>query len=198
MYFAGFDGGSINIGHFDISLDNKIITENILSLVDKHCQRVSCITLRDDQWVNASISAAFIFLPTNQAIYGFPSGGVPVWNHMEILEFQRVASITHQIVEDSGIFVVICTPNQHQMVWAMAGAAGWAEDHVSMAVCKVPMYKDANMTRRSLVISVWKKIEAPIDCDIPQPKEDTWFNTHVEEEWTMKDGQPLRGTIYTV
>ena len=113
---------------------------------------------------------------------------------MEMLQFQKVASITHRVVEDSGLFVVICTPKQHQMVWTMAGVAGWEEDHVSMVLCKVPVYKDTDTTKRSLIISVWKKIEAPPECHLPQPKEDAWFDTHVEDEWTMKDGQPLRGT----
>ena len=50
------------------------------------------------------------------------------------------------------------------------------------------------MTKRCLLVSVWKKLYAPIDVAIPKPKEDAWFDPHVQEEWTMKDGQPLRGT----
>ena len=64
----------------------------------------------------------------------------------------------------------------------MAGAARWTEDHVTMAVCKEPIYKATSMTKRSLLISVWKKIFAPIDLDIRKPKEDTWFDTHVEQD----------------
>ena len=133
-------------------------------------------------------------MPTNEAIYGILSQEVPKWNQMEMEEFGTVARLIHAIVEDSGIFVVVYTPNQHQMVWSMAGAAGWTEDHVTMAVCKVPIDKVTSLTKQSLLISVWKKIYAPIELDIRKPEEDTWFDTHLEEDWTIKDGQPLRGT----
>ena len=101
---------------------------------------------------------------------------------MEMEEFGTVARLIHAIVEDSGIFVVVRTPNQHQMVWNMAGAAGWTEDHVTMAVCKVPIYKATSLTKRSLLISVWKKIYALIELDIRKPEEDTSFDNHVEED----------------
>ena len=110
-----------------------------------------------------------------------------------MLEFGKVAGLSHKTMKDGGIFLVTCTPNQHQMVWAMAGAVGWTQDQLSTTFCKVPIYKDADMTKRCLLISVWKKLYAPIDVAIPKPK-DAWFDPHVQEEWTMKDGQPLRST----
>ena len=36
--------------------------------------------------------------------------------------------------------------------------------------CKVPIYKDVDMTKRCLLISVWKKLYAPIDVAISKPK----------------------------
>ena len=193
MLFEGFDGGSINIGHINETVDTTTNKDNILSIVDKHCQLKGCITQREGEWVNASVSVAYIFVPTNEAIYGIPSQEVPKWNQMEMEEFGIVARLIHAIVEDNKIFVVVCTPNQHQMVWNMAGVAGWREDHVTMAVCKVPIYKETPMTKRSLLISVWIKLFAPIDLDIRKPKEDTWLDTHVKQDWTIKDGQPLTG-----
>ena len=115
--------------------------------------------------MNASVSVAYIFVPTSEAIYGIPSQEVPKWNQMEMEEFGTVTRLIHAIVEDSRIFVVVCTPNQHQMVCSMAGAAGWTEDHVTMAVCKVTIYKATSLTKRSLLISVWKKIYAPIELE---------------------------------
>ena len=70
-----------------------------------------------------SVSSSFMFLPTNEAIYGVPSGKVPKWNRIEVPEFGRVARLTHGTVENGGTFVVVCMPNQHQFVLAMAGAA---------------------------------------------------------------------------
>ena len=51
--------------------------------------------------MNASDSVAYIFVPTNEAIYGIPSQEVPKWNQMEMEEFGIVARIIHAIVEDS-------------------------------------------------------------------------------------------------
>ena len=115
---------------------------------------------------------------------------MPKWNQIELLEVGKIARLSQETAEDDVIFVVICTPDQHQMVLAMVGAAGWTEDHV----CKVPIYKEANMTKRCLIISVCKKTYALADLEIPRPEEDTWFDTYVEDEWTMKDGKPLRGS----
>ena len=39
-----------------------------------------------------------------------------------------------------------------------------------------------------------EKVEAAPDLEIARPNTDTWFDTQTEEDWTMKDGQPLRGT----
>ena len=116
MFFEGFDGGSINIGHINEAVDTTTNKENILSIVDKHCQLQGCITQREGEWVNALVSIAYLFVPTNEAIYGIPSQEVPNWNQMEMEEFGTVARLIHAIVEDNGIFVVVCTPNQHQMV----------------------------------------------------------------------------------
>ena len=70
------------------------------------------------------------------AIYGIPSGKVPKWNQIEVVEFGKVARLSHEIVEDSGIIVLICTPNQHQMVMAMVMRL---DDHASITFCKVPI-----------------------------------------------------------
>ena len=74
--------------------------------------------------MNVLVLVAYIFVPTNEAIYGIPSQEVSKWNQMEMEEFGTVARLIHAIVEDNRIFVVVCTPNQHQMVWSMVGAAG--------------------------------------------------------------------------
>ena len=146
---------------------------------------------------NVSVSSAFMFLPTNGAIYGAPSGKVPKWNPIDVTEFGRVARLTHGTIEDSGIFVVVCTPNQHDFVLSMAGAARGTKDHASIAFCKVPIYKEGDITRRCLMISVMKKVEAAPDLEIARPNTDAWFDTQAEEDWTMKDGQPLQGTKNT-
>lgn len=156
--------------------------EKILASIDEHWQRLNRITERGGAWENVSVSSSFMFLPTNEAIYGVPSGKVPKWNQIEVSEFGRVARLTHGTVEDSGMFVVVCTPNQHEFVISMAGTAGWIEDHVSIAFCKVPIYKDRDITRRCLLISVMKKVETAPDLQIRRPKTDAWFDTQDEEE----------------
>ena len=84
MFFEGFDGGSINIGHINPAVDTTTNKENILSIVDKHCQLQGRITQREGEWVNASVSVAYIFVSTNEAIYGIPSQEVPKWNQVEM------------------------------------------------------------------------------------------------------------------
>ena len=44
------------------------------------------------------------------------------------------------------------------------------------------------------MISMMKKVEATLDLEIARPNTDAWFDTQAKEDWTMKDGQPLRGT----
>ena len=60
---------------------------NILAIIDQHAKRIARITQIQGEWVNASVSAAFLFVPTNEAIYGLPCNEVPKWNQMEMLEF---------------------------------------------------------------------------------------------------------------
>ena len=77
LYFVGFYGGSINIAHLDEKLAEGIIKDKILAVVDEHSQRIGHITQRGGEWGNVSVSASFVFLPTNEAIYGVSFGRVP-------------------------------------------------------------------------------------------------------------------------
>ncbi|MCO5590495.1 hypothetical protein L7F22_044465 [Adiantum nelumboides] len=81
------------------------------------------------------------------------------------------------------------------MVTQMAIVARWAKDHTVITLCCTPIYKDANMTKRCFMISVWKKLEAPITIDIPKPPNDAWCDTHLEAEWTRQNNEPLRGGL---
>ncbi|MCO5569949.1 hypothetical protein L7F22_023663 [Adiantum nelumboides] len=76
-------------------------------------------------------------------------------------------------------------------------------DHVSCRLgayfhyshsCETPVCKDANMTIRSLLLTVFKKNQPTIAEAMVKPNEDTWLDTIQEGEWTMQDdGTPLTG-----
>lgn len=79
------------------------------------------------------------------------------------------------------------------MIVQMSSATGWVEDHTVTTICNTPIYKDTNITKRCLMISVWKKLLAPTNIQLPKPFENIWCDTHVEDKWTKQNNEPLQG-----
>ena len=95
------------------------------------------------------------------------------------------------------IILVICTPSQHSLVLDMAGAVGWRENHNIVTLCATPHFKDDELTKRSLVICVFAKSNVKHNFTIPHPSSDTWCDSLQEDEWTMDEGQSLRGKHFS-
>ena len=101
------------------------------------------------------------------------------------------------IGDNSGLLIVICTPSQHSLVLDMVGVAGWRENHNIVTLCATPHFKDDELTKCSLFICVFAKPNVKHNFTIPHPFYDTWCDRLREDEWTMEEGQPLRGKHFS-
>lgn len=184
----------MNIVPINLEVEDLQLCSSILDSIEPHINRVSRLSVRDTEWVPSSVTASIVFLPTNCPVYGISSSVVPGWNSMDVCQFGKIARLSYLTADDDGLFIVVCTPSMYQMVFDVGGAAGWEIDHSTVAICKTPVCKEHEMSMRSLLVTVWKKIQPPRTVDISRPMEDTWFDTIEEHEWTLQEnGQPLRG-----
>ncbi|MCO5595756.1 hypothetical protein L7F22_049804 [Adiantum nelumboides] len=189
-----FDKQNVSISYLDICIEEKEIVSSMLSGIEGRVKKDDRVCVRDGVWVAAFVSTSIMFLPPNFPVHGIPSSTTQEWNNMDVSHFGKVAHLSYPTAYDNGMFITVCIPSQHRMVLDVAGATGWEPAFTIVTVCTTPVFKDANMTIRSLLLTVLKKNQTTIAEAVVKPNEDTWLDTIQEGEWTMQDaGTPLRG-----